>query len=73
MPDGPRLLALQELDTTLDQLQHQRPRLAEVSAHESVQAATAAIEQEITRLRAEVAAAEAAIASAARNWTGSPP
>lgn len=64
MPDGPRLLALQELDTTLDQLQHQRPRLGEVDAHASVQAATTAIEQEIERLRGEAAAAEAAIAAA---------
>jgi hypothetical protein len=63
MPDGPRLFALQELDTTLDQLQHQRPRLAEVSAHGSVLGSVTAIEQEIAGLRAEVATAEAAIAS----------
>jgi predicted nucleic acid-binding Zn-ribbon protein len=64
MPDGHRLLALQELDTTLDQLQHQRPRLAEVVARSAADAAVAEVTAEIARWRAEAADAEAAIAAA---------
>lgn len=61
MTDGPRLLALQELDTQLDQMTHQRPRLPEVSGHAAVEAAVLDHQRRIDALRAEVAAAEAEI------------
>jgi hypothetical protein len=54
-------LALQDLDTALDVITHQRPRLPEVIAHQQAAAAVAELEAGLAEAQQRIDAAQAAI------------
>ena len=59
--NGPALLALQLIDSGLEQIEHRRKRLPERAAHADAVAAARAIAARLTALDARFAAAEATI------------
>ncbi len=64
--NGPALLALQTIDSHLDQIEHRRKRLPEVARHQDAMTAVSALQRRLAELRQRIEAAEAAIGAAER-------
>ncbi len=62
--NGPALLALQTIDSSLDQVEHRRKRLAERAQHQAAGERVAEFDGQLAHLAARAQAAEAAITDA---------